>query len=291
VGYDLDIWKERADSRVDPAYTYSLLSEDAEASHLESCDWLDFRKALDEAYPDWRSPDAAFICDFSTTHVSVSIPFSVVDEVVPALRALAQEQGLTVFDPQRQPIPSAVAQQARRDARAWRDRELREHRGAEMAAITARADAGDPLAQLDLANRLSTGEGVRKNLSKAFLWYKAAAESANVDAMFNLAACYQYGDGTPPDLAEAIHWYEKASAKDATYATSSLGDIFLGCGSVPRDNAKAKAYFSEALQNGHPDAAAALRLLDEPDITIDKKKRVWKFVAPREVPGKGSGRG
>ena len=282
MSYDLVIWRERPGTRADPAYTYCLISEDVEAPDLDPSDWSGLREALDDAYSDWRGPEGPFICDFSASHVMVSVRFSVADKVVPALTTLAQRLGLTVFDPQGEKVPPAVAKKARRDARAWRDRELKEHRAAEIAELKARARAGDVRAQLEYGNRLSAGDGVRQNLKEAFVCYKGAAESGSVDAMFNLAACFRHGDGTPRDMAESTRWYEKAAGTDRTYATFALGDIFLGCGPILRDDAKAKAYFSEALQNGHPDADAALRLLDDPDITIEKKKKAWKFAVPRE---------
>jgi TPR repeat protein len=62
----------------------------------------------------------------------------------------------------------------------------------------------------------------------------------------------------------------------------ALGDIFLGFRGVERDNARAEAYFREALAHGHPDAAAALRLLAEAEITLERKKKAYKFWNPRE---------
>jgi Sel1 repeat len=282
MSYDLLIWRQRPGITVDRAYTYSIICEDAEAPGLEADDWRDFRKALDEECPRWRDAAAPFACDFSNLHVSVSIPFSMTESMVAVLSQIAQSLGLTVFDPQAETVPASVAAKARRDARAWRARELKEHEAAEVAAIATRAKAGDSAAQLDLANRLSSGDGIRKNLREALSWYRASAEAGCADAMFNLAACYQYGDGTSIDIPEAIRWYERAAGKDKTYATFALGEIFMGWGAVARDNAKAEAYFSIALAHGHPDAAAALRLLAEPEITIAKKKKAWKFAVPCE---------
>jgi TPR repeat protein len=63
--------------------------------------------------------------------------------------------------------------------------------------------------------------------------------------------------------------------------TSAAGEIYLGFGPVARDNAQAEAYFQEALAHGHPDAKAALGLLQEPQITLEIKKRALKFWNPR----------
>ena len=99
--------------------------------------------------------------------------------------------------------------------------------------------------------------------------------------MFNLAACLQYGDGVTQDVADAIRWYLLAAKADRIYAPFALGEIYLGFGSIARDNTQAERYFREALANGHPDAAAALRLLGESEITLASKKKAWKFWKPR----------
>ena len=56
----------------------------------------------------------------------------------------------------------------------------------------------------------------------------------------------------------------------------ALGEIYLGWGSVPRDDGQAAAYFRQALEHGHPDAKAAVDLLCEPVITLELKKKRWK---------------
>lgn len=158
---------------------------------------------------------------------------------------------------------------------------MRAERQAEIADLRSRAEAHDPKAQLELGNRLATGVGGRKKLGEAYLWYRRAAEAGNVDAAFNLAACLQYGDGVGQDVPEAIEWYRRAAERDKTYAPFALGEIYLGFGAIPRDDARAESFFRLALEHGHPDARAALELLREPVITLEAKKRRWKFWNPR----------
>jgi TPR repeat protein len=83
------------------------------------------------------------------------------------------------------------------------------------------------------------------------------------------------------DLMAGMHWYQRAAERDRTNATFALGEIYLGWGPVVRDDKQAEAYFREALQHGHPDAQAAIDLLQEPEITLELKRRRWKFWNPR----------
>jgi hypothetical protein len=282
VSYDLLLWKQRSTSEASPAFLYVLVCEDVEVPDIEDLDLAELEVALDHIFTNWRAVDAPFTCDFARNHLAFSVWFSKVEVVVPALRDLARSRGLTLFDPQVEPVPSTEARRAKRIAQTARRQEWREQEASEVAALAARAEAGDPDAQLQLGNKLSVGEGIRKSLRTAFQWYRSAAEGGCTDAMFNLAACYQYGDGVRRDLAAAVRWYEKASERDRTYATFALGVIYLGCGPIARDNIKAAGYFQEALAHGHPDAAAALRLLCEPEITLEMKKMAWKFWTLRE---------
>jgi len=282
VSYDLELWRQRPGSKASRALVYCLLGEDAEVPELEDLDLPELEATLDQVLPGWRGPDPSFTCDFARTHLAFSVAYSAVDAVLPRLFDLARAEGLTLFDPQVETVPSSESRRARRIARVARQRETKDQEGSELASLTARADGGDANAQLRLANKLSEGDGVRKNLRKAVALYRAAAESGFVDAMFNLAACYQYGDGVGRDVREAIRWYEKASEQDRTYSPFALGAIYLGFPPIERDNAKAAAYFREALAHGHPDAAASLELLREPEITFEMRRKAWKFCTPRE---------
>ncbi|POG78598.1 hypothetical protein GLOIN_2v1535801, partial [Rhizophagus irregularis DAOM 181602=DAOM 197198] len=55
------------------------------------------------------------------------------------------------------------------------------------------------------------GEGIEKNLEKAFYWYQKAAERGHVKAMTNLASYYEIGEGTEKNLEKAFYWYQKAA--------------------------------------------------------------------------------
>ncbi|CAM3976596.1 tetratricopeptide repeat protein [Psychrobacter arenosus] len=54
------------------------------------------------------------------------------------------------------------------------------------------------------------GTGVAKDMSKAFKWYRKAAEQDYVQAQYNLGVMYEHGKGVRKDKAKALEWYSKA---------------------------------------------------------------------------------
>lgn len=88
------------------------------------------------------------------------------------------------------------------------------------------AEAGNPAAQMNLANHYYQGEGVEKNLTEAFKWYLKAAEQNVVGADWNLAVMYQKGEGVDKNLTEAIKWFEKAALRGDTEAAFTVGNLY-----------------------------------------------------------------
>ena len=84
------------------------------------------------------------------------------------------------------------------------------------------AEAGDAVAQFNLALCFHEGSGVPKDLPKAVAWYQRAADAGNVDAQFNLAMCFYEGSGVPKDLATAAEWYQRAAEADDAGARFTL---------------------------------------------------------------------
>ena len=55
------------------------------------------------------------------------------------------------------------------------------------------------------------GEGVEKNLSKAFELFEKSANQGNANAQYNLGLMYEKGEGVKQDLQKAFYWYEKSA--------------------------------------------------------------------------------
>lgn len=64
-----------------------------------------------------------------------------------------------------------------------------------------------------LASLYARGEGVEKNLEKAFELYSKAAAQGMADAQWRIALCYRDGEGVKGNPAKAVEWLEKAAAQ------------------------------------------------------------------------------
>lgn len=80
---------------------------------------------------------------------------------------------------------------------------------AEQFAILS--DEGNKQAQFQLGNLCRTGNGTPKDLPRALLLYRKAAEAGLSMAQHNLAVMYQNGEGVVKDENEARKWYTQAA--------------------------------------------------------------------------------
>ncbi len=78
-----------------------------------------------------------------------------------------------------------------------------------MAVFIKAANAGNPLAQVTLADCYLLGEGVKMNNGKALSWYKKAARQGNPKSQYALAMMYYDGTGTSKNRPLARAWYKR----------------------------------------------------------------------------------
>ena len=133
------------------------------------------------------------------------------------------------------------------------------------------AEAGDKTAMYKLGYKYMYGEGVAKNVAgamvlyeesakqgyapaqymmgwyekdstKAFKWYKLAADQGNIAAIYMVGIAYQGGKGVEKDTVEAIkYFYQAAMGGDTKGALSNLIAHYIG-GDVPQE------YYSACLK-------------------------------------------
>lgn len=80
-----------------------------------------------------------------------------------------------------------------------------------FASLEAAGEKGEIKAQLEVARRLDTGEGVAKDREKAFGWFLKAAQGGNPDAMAEVARRCRDGIGTDESGEQADKWWGKAA--------------------------------------------------------------------------------
>jgi TPR repeat protein len=84
------------------------------------------------------------------------------------------------------------------------------------------AQLGDRDAQYALANMYLNGQGVARDYTKAFYWYKLAAFQRHAGAQFRLAVLYSNGKGVKQDLQMAYFWFSMAHNQGVESADGDL---------------------------------------------------------------------
>ncbi len=121
---------------------------------------------------------------------------------------------------------------------------------AEIHAIRARAEKGDPQAQTALAAAYAKGEGIKQDYAAAASWYKQAAEKGNAAAQGALGELYEAGQGVPHDLKEAARWYRQAAEQGLGSAQYELAALYAVGTGVPLDNTEALKWYLRAAEQG-----------------------------------------
>lgn len=130
-----------------------------------------------------------------------------------------------------------------------------------VATLRAAAEQGDMAAQLDLAERLESGDGLLQNYARAAEWYARAAGEGSLDAANRLGRLYHSGLGVPRDLPRALDLLERAAAGGQA---DHLHDLALVLESTAPDDetlSRAADLYRQAADLGHEDAAVSLGVL------------------------------
>lgn len=128
-----------------------------------------------------------------------------------------------------------------------------------LKQLQARAKAGEPDACFFLGNFLWQGKVLPKDTKAALEHWRTAARKGHESAMWNLGSILQEGkEGVKKNPKEAFLWLEKAAAKDHPKAANRLGKLYeLGDG-VPKNLAKAEAFYQQAVRLNIKEAEESL---------------------------------
>ena len=122
----------------------------------------------------------------------------------------------------------------------------------------AEAEAGDPVAQYNVATLFRTGKGAARNPEASVGWYTRAAEQGHLASQTNLGRIYLSGDGVQRDPELGLKWLRLAADEDFPPAQYYLGELYRTGEGVRVDLAQAHAFYLEAAEQGLPDAAFRL---------------------------------
>lgn len=124
------------------------------------------------------------------------------------------------------------------------------------------AEKGVPDAQYRLACFYDESYGVVSiNRKRAAYWYKKAADQGHTIAKYNLAICYQNGDGVDKDLEKAFNLVQDAAIENLPIAQTTLGLYYEQGIYVKKDSGNAIYWYKKAIENDDEDAQEHLNNL------------------------------
>lgn len=139
---------------------------------------------------------------------------------------------------------------------------LRDRRPQEaLAAITARAEAGDPAAQLVLGHFFEVGVGVEPSVAKAEQWFRAGAEGSHPGAIARLGLLQMRTPRLEEPNRNADGLSRLLDVSDSLQGAYFLGLAYAGGLGVARDFGKASQWFERGAKMGDYRAAYRLALL------------------------------
>jgi len=113
------------------------------------------------------------------------------------------------------------------------------------------AAEGDQNAQIELAQRLATGDGVEKDVDRAFDWYSKAAASGSPDAAYHLGLMYVFGEGVAANCQRAVELFQYAARLGSDDAHFILADAYVeGKLGLPIDVLAGTKHYLDACQCG-----------------------------------------
>jgi TPR repeat protein len=124
-------------------------------------------------------------------------------------------------------------------------------RGDVISDLTARAEKGEAVAQLELAGIYAKGEGVAKDQAAAAQWVLKAAEQGDVNAQVQLGQRYLKGEGVAKSGDDAAKWFSKAAEQGSSEAQMALGGMFIAGKGVKKSSSEAAKWFMMAAEQGN----------------------------------------
>lgn len=168
-------------------------------------------------------------------------------------------------------------------------------------AVLAKADAGDPAAQVTAGESYAKAGGAAQDpdtatedWNKAAEWYIKAAAQSYLPAEIHLAECYSYGRGVPRDKVKAAEWYRKAAEQGDPGAQGTLAMLYTMGQGVPQDDAEAYFWFDLAAAADTPNQQRYItnrqnvgeRITADQLAAVQQRLKKWKAAQPQAGAGK-----
>lgn len=150
-----------------------------------------------------------------------------------------------------------------------------------MDKALPRAQLGDPSAQTLIAEILSQGLGVKKDMKDAAFWYGKAAEGGDPAAMFKYSLMLIEGGIVPRDKTKADEYMHKAAEAGNPSAQFNWGQILLADNPGDKGLKLALPYYEKSAEQGVADAQYAVAQIYTTlkDLPQEKKQLAREWMA------------
>jgi TPR repeat protein len=102
----------------------------------------------------------------------------------------------------------------------------------DLAVTRHKAEAGDAIAQFDMARAYLDGEGVKRDSKEGLRWLRKSSDQGYLGAEYAWGFIYQTGaEGFPKDQHEAAKWFVKAARQKNKASQDKLSEM-LGQGLI-----------------------------------------------------------
>lgn len=145
---------------------------------------------------------------------------------------------------------------------------------------TRKANAGDPVAQQELALRYFTGVGVDADTAKAAFWMKKAADQNLVQARFNMALFCYHGWGVPWDPFESYHQFLLCAERHIPEAEYAVGIFSIENLIMPEDWQQGYTWVKRAADAGYRPAIDVLKSFEQRLAMQQADSLVFRAVPP-----------
>ncbi|MEI7607982.1 MAG: hypothetical protein WCJ64_11415, partial [Rhodospirillaceae bacterium] len=144
------------------------------------------------------------------------------------------------------------------------------------------AELGHADAQFNVGRMYFLGIGIKQSDTKAVKYFSMAADQGHHDARHDLAVMYQAGRGIRQDHANALKMYLKGAERGDADAQANLAIIYLQDQGVPRNEEEAQKWAGMAAAQGHKEAQRLLLLLTFGGVDVlnsSARAGLWKIAA------------
>jgi TPR repeat protein len=149
--------------------------------------------------------------------------------------------------------------------------------GPDIAALKAKAEAGDAAAQLELGLAYHDGKGVPLNDAMAARWIRKSADQGYAPAQNELGILYRLGEGVDRDKQESVRWFQFAAAQWNAKAMFNLGAAYYNGDGVEISDDAACRWFVLAAEFGDDKAAEAVSRAER-ELSLDRRRDCYFLV-------------